>query len=195
MFYLKRILWSVLALAAVFVAINWQYFGVQLNYYLHPPTVNDQNNGNGTPETMMAPDRIRIASLGIDAPIIYAETVDEDAFQRALQDGVVHYPGTAMPGENGNAYYFGHSSDFPTAPGDYKTVFALLPQIEIGAVIEVSNAAGQVYRYKVDGKRPVESTDLSVLAQDESKKQLSVQTSYPIGTALRRYVVTSSLIE
>lgn len=195
MFYVKRILAVLAILLLVFAAINWQYFKVQIGYYLDPPNSEEVRNPDGSQIELAEPNRLWIRSLGVDAPIVYTDATDEDGFQRALQDGVVHYPDTAMPGEKGNAYYFGHSSDFPTAPGNYKTIFALLPQIEIGATIEITDMTGKIYRYRVDNKRPVESDDLSVLDQDESKKQLSLQTSYPVGTALRRYVVVAYLIE
>jgi LPXTG-site transpeptidase (sortase) family protein len=194
--YIKRVLLAIAIFAIIFLTLNWQYFRVQVGYYYDPPAVQDQRPDDpGKQDERVEPNRIKINSLAVDSPLIYVDEINEDVFQRALRDGVVHYPNTAMPGENGNAYYFGHSSDFPTTPGNYKTVFALLPHIEIGSVIEVSDPDGQLYRYKVEVKRPVESDDLSVLNQDESKKQLSLQTSYPVGTFLKRYVVTAYLIE
>lgn len=195
MFYVKRILLIIAVLALIFVALNWQYFREQIDYRVNPPNSEEAKNPDGSQREQAEANRLWIRSLGIEAPIIHTEETNEDGFQRALQNGVVHYPGTAQPGENGNAYYFGHSSDLPTAPGNFKTVFALLPQIELGATIEITDSEGKIYRYRVDNKRPVDSDELGVLAQDESKKQLSLQTSYPVGTALRRFVVVAYLIE
>lgn len=198
--YFKRILLVIAVMVIVFVAINWQYFKAQINFYFNRPQVENysppDNTSKQEPEKVEA-NRLWIPSLGVEAPLVYDEEgiTGESDFQKALQDGVVHYPNTAMPGKNGNAYYLGHSSDFFTAPGKYKTVFALLPQIELGATIEISDDEGILYHYKVDSKRPVESKELDVLKQDESKKQLTLQTSYPIGTALRRYIVVAYLIE
>jgi sortase (surface protein transpeptidase) len=32
---------------------------------------------------------------------------------KELQNGVIRYPGSAKPGDEGNSFIFGHSSNFP----------------------------------------------------------------------------------
>jgi sortase A len=147
------------------------------------------------PNTLLPANTISIPTLNVQAPLIYNQATTEDEFQHALQNGVVHYPGTAMPGQAGNAYYFGHSSDYITAPGDYKTVFVHLPKINIDAIIKVTNPDGQEFTYRVIETKVVQPDDLSVLEQDLSVRRLSLQTSYPIGTALRRFIVIAELVE
>lgn len=191
---LKRAGWSLLLAAGLFAAISWQYLAAQLNFYLKPPNPIVIENSETEPERVKE-NMLWIESLGISAPIVYVEEDDEKAFQVGLQNGVVHYPNTALPGEPGNAYIFGHSSDFPTAKGNYKTVFALLPKIELGSVIQISDQEGRLYKYIVKEKFVSQPNNLQVLNQDLSIKQLSLQTSYPIGTALRRYIVVAYLDE
>jgi HemK-like putative methylase len=70
---------------------------------------------------------LSIPSLSIEAPIQFIDKADEKTFQAALKNGVVHYPGTALAGEFGNMYIFGHSSDYIWSKGHYKTIFAVLP--------------------------------------------------------------------
>ena len=112
-----------------------------------------------------------------------------------MQAGIVHYPGTAKPGEYGNAFYFGHSSDFAYKVGKYKTVFALLPQIELGDAIEITDADGQLYVYEVFNTLVVSPTQTEVLSQgDRSERLLSLQTSYPVGTAFKRFIAQAKLI-
>ncbi|HYC79952.1 MAG TPA: sortase [Candidatus Binatia bacterium] len=197
MTYLKRIVIALIIIASLIVISNEEYFSKEFNYYLNPPqqqTINtDSTKEDGT--NRVQPNMIWVWSLDINAPITYVEEVDEELFQNALQNGVVHYPKTAPPGQNGNVYIFGHSSDFAFAKGNYKTVFALLPKVEIGAEIGISDAEGKLYRYKVEKKFSTSPRDLEVLKQDYTKKQLTLQTSYPIGTALRRYIVVAYLIE
>jgi LPXTG-site transpeptidase (sortase) family protein len=101
-----------------------------------------------------------------------------------------------MPGELGNAFYFGHSSDFPNKPGNYKTVFALLPRIELDDEIMVSDEKGRVYTYKAIEKKIVKPTQTEILAQgNRTKRLLTLQTSYPIGTAISRFIVVAKLAE
>ena len=141
----KRILLIVTVLAAGWVALNLNYFSKNVQYYVAPDTVA-QNSESSSAEKM-EPNLLFIDSLGIRAPINYVDQADEDVFQESLQTGVVHYPGTAKLGENGNAYIFGHSSDNAWAKGDYKTVFALLPQVEIGTIgktVELLRAEGEM---------------------------------------------------
>ena len=142
------------------------------------------------------PNSLKISDLGIEAPIIYITEKNETVYQEALKQGVVHYPGTALPGELGNVYIFGHSSDYTWSGGEYKTVFARLPQIELGTTIEVTDADGKLFRYIVTETKVVGPREMSVLDQfNYEKRMLSIQTSYPLGTALQRYIVVAELQE
>jgi LPXTG-site transpeptidase (sortase) family protein len=139
-------------------------------------------------------DKLAIPSLGLDVPLVYVNTTDEVTFQQGLEQGVVHYPSTAVPGERGNAYYFGHSSDYAFKKGSFKTVFAILPKIEIGAKVYATDHAGKQFVYTVTEKKIVSPQDVSVLSQgDRTEKFLTLQTSWPLGTALKRYVVICQL--
>src|SRR5579872_4327564 len=50
------------------------------------------------------PNQLQIPSLKITAPVVYVDQANETAFQAGLKNGVVHYPGTALPGQIGNVY-------------------------------------------------------------------------------------------
>ncbi len=140
------------------------------------------------------PDMLSIPSLNISAPVIYIDKTGEKAYVPALAKGVVHYPGTALPGAFGNDYIFGHSSDLPWSNGNYKTIFAPLPQIAIGDKIFLTDHEGQVFTYTVFETKIVTPNDLSVLGQfDNKQKLLSLQTSYPLGTALKRFIVLARI--
>lgn len=195
---LKWILIAAIAIIAIFALLNNEYFFKQLRYYTGQVFVTEQQRENIRRERPVAeqPNQIQIPSLDIVAPIQYVTESNEPAFQAALVNGVVHYPGTAEFGAEGNSYIFGHSSDFAFSKGSYKTVFALLPKIEMGAEISVTNKDGDKYIYKVYDKFVVESTDVKQLDQNtKGKRILTLQTSYPIGTALKRYIVKAELVE
>ncbi|HTK60654.1 MAG TPA: sortase [Candidatus Baltobacteraceae bacterium] len=196
----RRLLLSggiILAVAALFLLANSGFFLKRVEHRLNPPVVREPSPPEAADPYLLelagTPDRIRIPSLGIDAPIVEAATRTQAAYKTALQQGVVHFPGTPEAGEVGNAYFFGHSSDFPWAKGGYKTVFAVLPDIELGATIYVTDHDGNAFAYAADGTRVVVPSDLSVLADPgNGKRMLTLQTSYPVGTALRRFIVTAS---
>jgi LPXTG-site transpeptidase (sortase) family protein len=180
-----------------FGILNFDYFVKQIRYFMSETFVTDQQRQNIRDEHPIAvePDQLIIPSL-LDtvAPIQYITETNEPAFQAALKEGVVHFPGTAEVGQVGNVYIFGHSSDYALSDGKYKTIFALLPKIEMGAEILVSDHDGRQYKYIVYDKFVAEKNQVEVLSQETGQhKILTVQTSYPIGTALKRFIVKAEL--
>ena len=86
-------------------------------------------------------NRIIVPKLNLNVPLVtpsYSSLLREDwvgveeDIQDALEHGVVHYPGTARPGQAGNFFVTGHSSYYPWADGNYKTVFARLHELNVG---------------------------------------------------------------
>ncbi|MDP4000972.1 MAG: sortase, partial [bacterium] len=189
---LKRASAAVLLLIAGFFVLNFNYFKEVIGFSLNEKSGQQEQLLS---EEILAPNTLTVPSLGIVVPIIIDSGKSEEEFQAALRNGVVHYPGTSQVGRFGNSYIFGHSSDYLWSEGNYKTVFAVLPKINIGAEIVATDTEGQEYAYYVKETKVVGPSDLSVLEQDYSKKVLTLQTSYPIGTALRRFIVISELKE
>ncbi len=147
-------------------------------------------------EVMYESSQLYIPKIGVRAPLVYIDTTRESSIQEALADGIVHYAGTAKPGEFGNAYFIGHSSDLPWKSGSYKTVFALLPYLRIGDQLVITTERAEPLTYRVVETKVVRPTDLSVLDQFRRERRLiSLQTSYPVGTALRRFIVVAELVE
>jgi sortase A len=179
----------------VFIILNFSFFWKQLEFYLSGHTSTFRNPSAATDKKTMEPNLLVIESLNIKVPIIYVEGKTEKIYQEALKNGVVHYPGTANIGELGNAYIFGHSSDYVWSKGEYKTIFALLPKIKTGDEIVASNQAGEKFIYKVIETKVIGPKDLSVLDQQQNKRRLlTLQTSYPLGTALKRFIVVAELL-
>jgi LPXTG-site transpeptidase (sortase) family protein len=111
----------------------------------------------------------------------------EKEIQAALKDGVVHYPGTAQPGQNGNVVITGHSSYFAWDPGLFKDVFALLHDVNIGdTVIMYYNQ--KKYVYKVFDKKVIMPDQVDVLTQGGDNR-LTLITCTPVGTNLKRLVI------
>lgn len=181
---------AIAVLCFVFLVLNFNFFIEQVRFlFAKPTTVQTSSNS-----PLSTPNFLEVPSLNISTPLIYVSETSEEAFQKALEDGVVHYPETANPGENGNAYFFGHSSDYIWSKGNYKSVFALLPKIQIGDKIRITNQKGEQFSYTVTKTFVVTPEDLSVLDQyGNQKKILSLQTSYPVGTALKRYIVQAEI--
>ena len=182
-------------LLGVIAILNFGFFWANIKFIFFKPPAESQQSTQ-TPgsqaENKIEPNTLIINSLGIKAPVIYPTERSEAAYQEALIDGVAHYPETALPGEKGNCYIFGHSSDYFFSKGHYKNIFAVLPKIKIGAEIIISGADGSAFVYTVTESRRVAANDLSVLDQQNyQRKLLTLQTSYPLGTALARWVIVA----
>lgn len=102
-----------------------------------------------------------------------------------LSQSLIQYPGTALPGKNGNAVIFGHSilPQFYN-PKDYISIFSLLPTLKKGDEVAVEYD-GISYRYIVETMFEVEPTNIDVLAQDSSDSFLTLVTCVPPGHPLK----------
>ena len=142
------------------------------------------------------PNIISIPARDIEAPVVYItpEQNNDDGHQEALVNGVVHYPGTVEIGAFGNPYIFGHSSDYFWKSGDYKQIFKPLIDIPLETEIRITNKEGELFIYRVFETKIVGPEEISVLSQQGHEKQLlTLQTSWPLGTALKRYIVVAEL--
>lgn len=158
-----------------------------------PPTETTVVDKVVEPETVGAENLIIIPKINVRAPIVFADSVVESAVLRALEDGVVHYNGTANPGEVGNSVFFGHSSNDAWVPGNYKFVFVLLEKLVPGDTYEI-HYNSKKYVYQVTSTKTVQPTDLSVLQQTNDKTSTLI-TCTPPGTSWRRFIVSASQIQ
>ena len=107
----------------------------------------------------------------------------------------MRYPGTAQPGEVGNAFIFGHSSNYPWIQSEYNDVFALIDTLIDGDEIIVYYNQ-QKYTYRITDRATVRPGDTRVLSsRDPNKKELSIMTCWPVGTTLERYIIFAELVE
>ncbi len=155
------------------------------------------------PEVGPPDNRIIIPKLNINVPLVtpsYQNLLQEnwagveEDIQSSLQHGVVHYPGTARPGQAGNFFVTGHSSYYPWAPGKYKNVFARLHEMDVGDEYWVYYG-GDRHRYRVVEKKEVRPSDVTVLDQPLSHRTATLMTCTPVGTTLRRLIVTAEEID
>ncbi len=166
-------------------------------------SLDDSSLLNYLPNVGPPENRIVIPKLGLNVPIVIPPidallkedwTKLEEEIQTGLQDGVVHYPGTAQPGQAGNFFVTGHSSYFPWAPGKFKSVFARLPELEVGDEYWVFYG-GDKFRYVVQGKKEINPNDVTALDQPINKRISSLMTCTPVGTTLRRLIISAQEVD
>ncbi len=154
-------------------------------------------------ELELAPsdNRIIIPRINQNIPIIRVSSENlinrdwkalENDMQEALKNGVVHYPGTSLPGKTGNTVITGHSSYFPWDPGRFKDVFAVLDQLVLGDRIVVYYDQDK-FTYEVKDIDIVLPSDIEVLKQTVDEK-LTLITCTPVGTNLKRLIISAEPI-
>jgi len=148
-------------------------------------------------------NRLIIPKLNLNVPIVippYEALLREDwtqvesDIQQALEKGIVHYPGTAKPGQAGNFFMTGHSSYYPWAPGNYKTVFARLHMLSEGDDYWVYYG-GDKHRYIVRSVVEVKPSNVDVLDQPADRRLSTLMTCTPVGTTLRRLIVSAEEVD
>lgn len=136
-----------------------------------------------------------VPKINAELPVNYTETsTNEATIENDLEDGVVHYPTTVLPGQKGNAAFFGHSSNNILNKGHYKFAFVLLHTIVPGDTFYLTYNS-KVYVYKVISRTIVDPTDVSVL--DSVPGQTATATLItcdPPGTSWHRLIVVGQQI-
>jgi sortase A len=134
-------------------------------------------------------NEVIIPKINVELPIIYDSSANENDIENNLEDGVVHYPTTAVPGQQGNAAFFGHSSNNIFNKGKYKFAFVLLHELEPGDIFYLTYN-GKLYTYKVFDKKIVKPEQTSVLNPVVGKTSTATLiTCDPPGTSINRLVV------
>ena len=139
--------------------------------------------------------RSNVPIVGVSESTLISRDWDalESEIQKSLQDGVVHYPGTPYPNESGNTVLTGHSSYYPWDPGRFKDVFAVLHQAVVGDEI-IMFYDQQKYAYKITDIQKVLPSEVNVLG-DSGDDRLTLITCTPIGTNLKRLIITAKPVD
>ncbi|MFD1738603.1 class D sortase [Bacillus salitolerans] len=118
---------------------------------------------------------LSLPSLAANLPIVAG--IDEDA----LDVGVGHYPGTALPTENDQIVLSGHRD----------TVFRRLGDLDIGEEVILQLEEGK-FSYKITKTKIVDKDDRTIIIPTYPTEELVLITCYPfhmIGNAPKRYIV------
>lgn len=142
------------------------------------------------------PGRVQVPSLKIDVPLIW--TQDTKNFDKDLQSGVVHYPGTAMPGQLGTAYISGHSSNYVWAKGSYNQIFSTLGNLaddaSFSVTVTLKDGKTATLHYVVTSRQEFKATDQAQF-RNFPKSVVALSTCWPVNTTQRRLVVFGELTQ
>lgn len=182
--------------AVVIIVFLFSFF----NERFIAPFIQPSRNVTSTPiissAGVIGPDpEIIIPKINVEIPVVYTvDTIDDNAVENALEQGVVHYADTALPGQDGNIAIVGHSSNNIFNPGKYKFAFVLLSKLENGDTFYLQKD-GKRYTYQVYKKEIVSPTDVSVLGPADKPATATLITCDPPGTSTNRLVVVGEQID
>lgn len=135
---------------------------------------------------------ISIPVLSLKAPITWDVANTPESVKVNLEKGVIHLANTALPGQIGNVFITGHSSNYPWAKGDYNNIFALINKLVIGDLIQIKYQNID-YVYKVSAVKVVKPTNTSVLNSTD-RSILTLMTCTPVGTSINRLILIADQV-
>lgn len=142
---------------------------------------------------------IEIKKMQIQVPMIWSQSEDENAMLEDLKNGIIHFPKSAAPGQNGNMVISGHSSNYVWAKGSYNYIFKDLNSLAAGDMVDVKNIQKNgrviVYHYKISGFKKTVAPDDPVIFENTSGPTLTLSTCWPLGTNFRRLIVKADLVK
>lgn len=133
-------------------------------------------------------------SFDLSIPSLKLENLKVVVDTNDFEQNLAHLPGSALPGEKGNTFITGHSS-LPQLfrPGNFKAIFAHLPEIKKGESI-ILNAGGQKFEYVVSGLKIVDPKETWVInPPEENGRYLTLMTCVPPGLYLKRLIVLAEI--
>jgi LPXTG-site transpeptidase (sortase) family protein len=136
---------------------------------------------------------LEIPKLNLKAPIMFTTSTDTRTFAALLKKGTLHYPGSALPSQEGAVVILGHSSSPYWPKINYDWVFSNLNQLSPGDDIFI-DFDGQKYQYKVT------KADILLKGAElhpdltKSKFVVTLITCWPPGGTRQRYIIEAELI-
>ncbi len=153
-------------------------------------------NANNLDINTSIPGRLQIPSLNVDAPLIYSQSTEN--FDKDLLNGVIHYPGTAMPGQIGTTYISGHSSNYPWVKSNFNHIFTHLGDLAVNKsfsiVVTLNNGKQATLHYVVTKSQQYSPTDQAQFA-NAGKSVVALSTCWPVGSTAKRLVVFGELTQ
>lgn len=146
----------------------------------------------GPPDPGSAVAALEFRRAGRDEPIVHREPlyVVQGVGLADLQRGPGHYPGTALPGQDGNFAVAGHRTT-------YGAPFFHLEKLRKGDLVLVTDRSGAQHRYQVHEQRVVSPGDTWVITSDpleRGRPTLTLTTCNPRFSAAQRLVVFAELM-
>lgn len=158
---------------------------------------NSANASSAVPDLPALPKNgtyIYISQINLVSAIVFPTSTDLAVLDKALYGGVAHYPGSALPGESGNVFIFGHSSSRLFVRNKAWTAFTNLHNLQVGDQIFII-FGGMNYHYRVSEVKVSVDPKTGSVPLKSDKPILTLSTCWPIGNPKDRTVVIADFID
>ncbi len=175
--------------------INWQKALVVSNYqYLYASAkeflIPAQDRGL---DFLEKTNFIKIKKINLKAPLTFSQGTDLKSLSQKLKQGVLHYPFSALPNQDGTVIILGHSASIYWPDNNYDKVFNQLDELGPGDEI-IIYFAGRHYFYQVNemffpkpGEQVITQNNL------ENFNELVLITCWPLGNSRGRLAIRARL--
>jgi LPXTG-site transpeptidase (sortase) family protein len=187
-----------------FLIINWNevswvfnykaVFGIVSDFFQKiqgsAKTLSLTGNKNINFEYSEKENSLEIPKIGIEAPLIVDKNLDDNGVSKALDRGVVYYPGSVLPGEKGQTIILGHSAPPGWPKIKYDWVFTRLNELTEGDEIFVY-FDNKKYTYSLKDKIFLERGGEIPKGLTNSENVLVLISCWPPGKDIRRIAVVA----
>ncbi|MCX6813854.1 MAG: class E sortase, partial [Candidatus Azambacteria bacterium] len=132
--------------------------------------------------------------IDASAPVVFPKSDSNQDVLAGLEEGVVLYPGSQLPGKDGRSIILGHSSKVDWYKGQYAYIFALLNKLQGGDEFYIiSGNKKLVYKVFSNGVLTPEQADELLSQTPENESDAVLITCWPIGSSSKRTVIQAEL--
>ncbi len=161
-----------------------------------PPNINAQNAAVNTAKYPYSSNSnsLEIPTINLSTALVIGENTDIPTLERDLDKGVVYYPGSVLPGQNGQIVVLGHSAppNWPHIKHDW--VFTDINNLNSGDNI-VLYFNNRQYTYKVIEKSIIKKgQDVESFGLTGKNNVLTIVSCWPPGKDYQRIRVSAELV-
>ncbi|MFC1653641.1 sortase [Patescibacteria group bacterium] len=139
-----------------------------------------------------------VSKYTLSIPKVDVEDAEVIIGGESLNQSLIHFPGTSLPGQLGSPVIFGHSilrqfyAPQKSNKDRYDSIFSKIMTLKEEDEIFI-DYDGIKYTYKVKERVEVQPEDVFILQQRLNNRELKLITCTPEGTYLRRGVIVAEL--
>jgi len=152
----------------------------------YPDHESAGNQVGELPLTLSAPE------VGINTQVYNPDSTSTDVLDSWLLKGAVRYPGSGLPGGQGNIFIFGHSTGFKIVHNQAYKTFVGLDKLQPGDPIYVDSADYR-YTYKVQWVK-METASEALVVFNTKENLLTISTCDTFAAKEDRYVAQAQFV-